>query len=171
MWLWQQSHDQFGNRLPDNLKDFHHGVVTHVKENPDEPDNPHVGVAIISHRPEKNPDFKPDQATKYVKGVHKNSKIHVGKPFEVPLKKTEPSRANFTVHNLPGLLSKVNGHDASGQQQGHQAAGKPAKPTPPNSGAQRGRNPNPPQQGVKRQRGGGRRGGGGKRKVGSGGNV
>jgi hypothetical protein len=180
--LWQQTHDKFGNPLPDNIKDMEHeAVVTSVKENPGAPNNPDTGVAIITHGGEKNPDFVPEEAHKYVKGPDKKSKIHVGPSFIVPFSKLRPSQHDWSA-NIKKLINRIKGgadkpgaeESTSGQQleHGDEAAGKPAKPTPPNSGAQRGRSPTPPKQGGKggggkRKKGGsGGKGGGGKRKKG-----
>lgn len=176
--LWQQTKDSSNKKLPKKTRGKEHeAVVTSVKANPHDPNNPHIGLAVITHSPGKNPDFVPEAAGKYVNGPDQHSKIHVGPSFEVLHSQTKPSRKpRWKVHDLPGLLNKINtntnGQSTSGQQHGGGAARKPAQPTPPNSGAQRGRNPNPPKQGGKRSRGSSSSGGGGKRrKVGSGGKV
>jgi hypothetical protein len=104
----------------------------------------------------------PEAAHKYVKRPDKQSKIHVGLSFVVPFSKLRPSQHNWSA-NIKKLINRIKGKEnkpgaeesTSGQQLEHDDE---AKPTPPNSGAQRGRSPTPPKQGGN--------GGGGKRKKG-----
>ena len=153
--LWQQTHDDHGNPLPAKVKNMEHeAVVASVEKNPHDSNKHDVGVAIITHGGGRNPKFVPGDASKYVKGPDKGSKIHVGEPFKVPLSELKPPQHSW----IPDLTKFVKGiwpkkhsaeESARGQQHGDGAAGKPAKPTPPNSSAQRDRSSTPPKQGGK----------------------
>lgn len=71
----QQTHDKSGKPVPKDTKNsWHKGIVLSVEENLRDSKDPDIGVAIITHGGEKNPDFVPEMACKYVEGPGEESK-------------------------------------------------------------------------------------------------
>jgi len=157
-----QKTDASGKPLSKKVQNMWHAApVLGTKEPTHNANDPTLQLAPITHGGGKNPDFVPDKANKYVKGPDNDSKIHVGKPFEVPLSKTKPTKfKNWVVSNLQGLRDKVTknvnkpaaNQSGPGQQPSGGAAGKPGNS---GGGAQRSRSSASPNQG---KRGGGRGG-------------
>lgn len=154
--LLQQTTDASGKPLSKKVQNMWHAApVLGTKEPTHNANDPTLQLAPITHGGGKNPDFVPDKANKYVKGPDNDSKIHVGKPFEVPLSKTRPTKfKNWVVSNFQGLRNKVtknvNKPAANQPGPGHQSSGGAAgKPGNSGGGAQRSRSSAPPNQGKK----------------------